>query len=105
MDTYNNIESVLLGIRDGYSTLCLWDYIDIETAKRDFINKVTEEIIKYNKREQKIDDLIKYQGYPTALVVELYNSILDEEKFNELYNAHVNKTMRIKIKIRKIFSK
>lgn len=104
-DDYNNIKPILLGIRDGYTTLCLWGYIDIETAKKDFINKVTEEIVKYNKRKQKIDDLIKYQGYPSPLAVELYNNILNEDKFNELYNTHINTGMKIKMKIKNIFSK
>lgn len=104
-DDYNNIKPILLGIRDGYTTLCLWGHLDIETAKKDFVNKVTEETIKYNKRKQKIDVLIKYQGYSTPLAVELYNNVLNEEKFKELYNTHVNTSMKLKIKIKNIFSK
>jgi len=104
-DSYKELESIILGIRDGFTTVILWGYLDIEKAKKDFKNKILTEILKYNKRKQMILELKMYYGNNTLLVTELYNNILNEDKFNNIYNKHINASKRIKIKLKKIFSR
>ena len=104
-DNYKEVEPLLIGNRDGFTTLILWGYLDIETAKKDFKDKILIELIKYNKRKQMILELQIYYGYPSPLVIELYNNILNEEKFNNIYNKNINKGQKIKMKIKSIFSK
>lgn len=105
LDVYKEIESLLLGARNGFADLCLWGYIDIEKAKVDFKNKIVLELIKYEKRKKLIDDLIKYYGYPNKLIIELYNNILNEDKFNSLYNDRVDTKTKVKVRIKSLFSK
>lgn len=104
-DSYKEIEPLLLGIRDGFTDLILWGYLDIETAKKDFEDKILTELIKYNKRKQLILELNIYYGNITPLVIELHNNILKEEKFNNIYNEHISTGKRIKMKLKKILSK
>lgn len=103
--SYKEIEPLLIGLKDGFTTLVLWGYLDIETAKKDFRDKIVTEILSYNKRKQMIKELEIYYGYPTPLIIDLYNNILNEEKFNNLYNKNINTSQKIKIKLKKIFSK
>ena len=104
-DCYKEVEQLILAIRDGFTTLILWGYLDIKTAKNDFKNKILTELIKYNKRKQKLKELEIYFGYPTPLVIELYNNLLQEEKFNKIYNEYVTTSKKVKIKLKKIFTK
>lgn len=105
LDEYNDIEPLLLGVRDGFASLCLWGYIDIEKAKMDLKNDIVLVLIRYRKRKQLVDDLIKFYGYSNKLVIELSNNILNEDKFNSLYYDKVDTKTRIMVKIKKIFSK
>lgn len=100
-----DVKILLYSLRDVFTKLCLWGYIDIEKAKIDFKNRIVEEINKYSKRKQMIDELIKYQGYSSPLVVELRNNILYEDKFNSIYNEHLKTSDKIKMKIKNLFSK
>ena len=102
---YKEIESILLGVKDAFATVVLWGYLDIETAKKDFRNKIVEELVKYNKRKQKLDEIAKYQGYIHPWVIELSHNILNEENFTNIYNEHVSTGQKIKMKIKNIFSK
>lgn len=105
IDEYKDIEPLLLGVRNGFTDLCLWGHIDIEKAKMDFKNNIVLVLIRYRKRKQLVDDLIKFYGYPNKLVIELSNNILNEDKFNSLYYDKVDTKTRIKVKIKNIFSK
>lgn len=100
-DCYYNIEQLLLEVKNSYTTLCMWGYLDIQTIKRDFKNDIMDEIVKYNERKQKVDDLIVFKGYLTLLEVELYKSLPHEEKFKKIYNKYVSKSTRVKIKLKK----
>lgn len=102
---YKEIESILLGVKDAFATVVLWGYVNIETAKKDFRNKIVEELVKYNKRKQKLDEITKYQGYIHPWVIELSHNILNEENFTNIYNEHVSTGQKIKMKIKNIFSK
>jgi hypothetical protein len=96
---------LLLGIRDGFVFGCLFGYITIDRAKKGIKNKIVLEINNYNKRKAIVDNLIKYYGVPTKLVVELYNSLLDEDNFYSLYNGKIDLETRIKIRVKNMFSK
>ena len=105
IDNYDEIEPLLLGVRDGFVYVCLFGYSNIDNAKKELKNKIVLEINKYSQRREIIDNLTKYYGYPTSLVIELYNNILNEDKFNSIYNDNVDTKTRVKIKIKKLFSK
>lgn len=105
IDNYSDIESLLLGYRNGFIDICLYGYDKIEKVKSEFKNRIVLEINKYKQRKEIIDNLTKYYGYPTKLVVELYNNILDEDKFNTLYNEKVDFKTKVKAKAKNIFSK
>lgn len=105
VDDYYDIEPLLLGLRNGFADLCLWGYINIEKAKIDFKNKIVLELKKYNRRKEIIDNLTKYYGFPNKLVINLHNNILNEEKFNSLYNDGVDTKTKIRVKIKNIFSR
>ena len=85
--------------------ICLYGYDKIEKVKSEFKNRIVLEINKYNQRKEIIDNLTKYYGYPTKLVVDLYNNILDEDKFNTLYNEKVDFKTKVKVRVKNIFSK
>ena len=105
IDNYSEIEPLLLGYRNGFVDICLYGYDNIEKVKSEFKNRIVLEINKYNQRKEIIDNLTKYYGYPTKLVVDLYNNILDEDKFNTLYNEKVDFKTKVKIRVKNIFSK
>lgn len=105
IDVYDEIKSVLFGIRNCFVDVCLYGYLDIDKAKRELKNKIVLEINKYKKRKQLIDNLIKYYGYPNKLVIELYNNILNEEKFNTLYNDKIDFKTKVKVRVKNIFSR
>lgn len=105
IDVYGEIKSFILEIRNNFVKMCLYGYISIPSAKREMKNKIVLEINKYKKRKQVIDDLIKYYGRSNKLVVELYNSILNEDKFNSLYNDKIDFKTKIRVRVKNIFSK
>lgn len=105
IDNYFEIESLLLGYRNGFIDICLYGYDKIEKVKSEFKNRIVLEINKYNQRKEIIDNLTKYYGYPTKLVVDLHHNILDEDKFNTLYNEKVDFKTKVKAKVKNIFSK
>ena len=80
-------------------------YLDIEKTKMEFKNKIVLEINKYIQRKEIINNLTKYYGFPTKLVVDLYNNRLDEDKFKTLYNDKVDFKTKIKVKVKNMFSK
>ena len=104
-ECYKQAERLLIGIKDGFRTLLLWGYIDIETAKKDFKKRILSELIKYIKREQKLDELFKFYDIPYPWMIELEHNILNEEKFNNIYNEFVSPRDRIKMKIKSVFSR
>jgi len=105
IDNYSEIESLLLGYRNGFIDVCLYGYDNIEKVKKEFKNRIVLEINKYKQRKEIIDNLTKYYGYPTKLVVDLYNNILDEDKFNSLYNEKVDFKTKVKVRVKNMFSK
>lgn len=105
IDNYSEIESLLLGYRNGFIDICLYGYDKIEKVKSEFKNRIVLEINKYKQRKEIIDNLTKYYGYPTKLVVDLYNNILDEDKFNTLYNEKVDFKTKVKVRVKNMFSK
>lgn len=105
LEEYDEIKPILLGLRNGFVDLCLWGYIDIEKAKIDFKNKIVLELNNYKKRKQMVDDLINYYRYPSKLVIDLYNNILNEDKFNLIYNSNIDMKTKVRVKIKKYFNK
>ena len=105
LDDYIDMEPLLLWVRDAFADICLYGYLDIEKIKMEFKNKIVLEINKYNQRKEIIDNLTKYYGYPTKLVVDLHNNILYEDKFKTLYNDKIDFRTKIKVRIRNMFSK
>ena len=105
LDDYIDIEPLLYRLRDAFGYLCLYGLTDINTAKKEFKNKIVLEINKYKQRKEIIYNLTKYYGYPTKLVVDLHNNILYEDKFKTLYNDKIDFRTKIKVRIRNMFSK
>ena len=105
LDNYIDIEPLLYRVRDAFVYLCLYGLTDINTAKKEFKNSIVVEINKYNQRKEIIDNLTKYYGYPTKLVVDLHHNILDEDKFNTLYNDKVDFKTKVKVRVKNMFSK
>jgi len=105
LDDYIDIEPLLYSIRDGYVCVCLYGYLNIDKTKNEFKNKIVIEINKYNQIKEIISNLTKYYGYPTKLVSDLHNNILDEEKFNTLYNDKIDFKTKVKVRVKNIFSK
>ena len=104
LDDYIDIEPLLYSIRDGFAYICLYGYLDIEKTKMEFKNKIVLEINKYKQRKEIIDNLTRYYGYPTKLVVDLYNNILDEDKFKTLYNDKVDFKTKVKVKVKNMLN-
>ena len=105
LDDYIDIEPLLYRLRDAFGYLCLYGLADVYSVKKEFKNRIVLEIKKYNQRKEIIDNLTKYYGYPTKLVVDLYNNILYEDKFNTLYNDKVDFKTKVKVRVKNMFSK
>lgn len=98
---YNSLKPLINGLREGFSDLCLWGYMDIKTTKLEFKKRLIIEIAEYRKRIELVDSLKKIENGITPEIKELYNNIYDKEKFYQTYDK-ISFTKKAKVKIKQL---
>lgn len=101
---YNSVKPLIDEIKDGFVCLCLWGYMNIEKTKQEFNKFLLDQLIKYKKRIELVENLKKVEKGITPTIKELYNNIFSEEKFYNIYNQ-INTTTKIKVKLKQLIKK
>ena len=93
IEDYEIFKPILLGYREGSSLVLLWGRTNIEIAKKVLRKNCWKAVNSYYKRKKLLEELIEYEGEVTPNIQELYNNILDEEAFYNIYNKLPKKSV------------
>lgn len=86
IEDYEIFKPILLGYREASSLVLLWGRTNISNAKKVLKKHCWKAVNSYYKRKKLLEELIEYEGEVTPNIQELYNNILDEEAFYNIYN-------------------
>ena len=98
IEDYETFKPILLGYRNGTSTVLLWGKTDIENARKVLKKNCWNAVNSYYKRKKIVEELIEYKGEVTPNIQNLYNNILDEEAFYNRYNKLPKRSILKRIK-------
>ena len=104
---FEEILPLLYSIKKKYILSCLYGYSEIEDIKTAFKNDIVNELKKYQKRKQLLNDLETNKSFVITnikTIVNLRENILSEEKFYNIYSK-INMFTKIKSKTRNLLKR
>ena len=104
---FEEILPLLNSIMKKYILTCLYGYAKIEDIKITFNNDIINELKKYRKRKQLLNDLEANKSFIITnlkTILDLKENILSEEKFYKTY-SEINIFTKIKSKTKNLFKR
>ena len=86
IEDYEFLKDILSWHREIASLALLWGITDISNAKKVLKKHCWNAVNSYYKRKKLLEELIEYEREVTPNIQELYNNILNEEAFYNIYN-------------------